>query len=85
MKVKGRLVIDFELTPQGRKVNVTGVMQMPNGQAIDLTADLPMCLGLLEYAKGPLWEKEAARMEATGTGAIEIPVGVDGEALRVKG
>ena len=81
--MKGQLRIDFEIGPKGRSVNVAGVVQTPRGPA-DVTQDVMFALGLLEYAKGLLWEKERAQSTLTGAGAIEVPVGVDASALRAR-
>ena len=83
--MKGHLRIDFEIGPGGRTVTVNGIIQNDRGQAIPVAQDVLFCFGLLEYAKGLLWSQEAERAQVKGTGAIEVPVGVDAAALRQRG
>ena len=80
--MKGQLFIDFDITPTGRTVRIGGQMLTARGHAVDVTNDAIFCLGVLEYAKQIIWDKEKAQLQPVGN--IEIPQGVNGEALRAK-
>ncbi len=72
--MKGSLKIDFEITPHGRSVRVTGHTELSRGQVVDVTNDVMFCLGLLNYAKGILWQKEQKALQpVVGEGLVEIP------------